>query len=108
MNTRLPDCWEIMDCHREKGGTNLPEPGECIASKKGLGHSCWTIAGTQCGGKIQGSVAQKENNCMQCKVYKKYHRVIGTDGKAVTECYPEEESAYLRLLRQRVAEKRLS
>ncbi len=42
----LLNCWEIMKCGRQKGGKKVNELGECIASKEGMGHSCWAVAGT--------------------------------------------------------------
>ena len=30
------------------------------------GRACWAIAGSLCGGKIQGTYAQKLNNCWRC------------------------------------------
>ncbi len=30
------------------------------------GRFCWKVAGTLCGGQVQGSFAQKISNCMQC------------------------------------------
>ena len=37
----------------------MDELGECVASREGLGHSCWMIAGTLCDGTVQGTAAQK-------------------------------------------------
>ena len=59
MGERLENCWEILNCGRERGGPNVMELGECIAAKQGLGHSCWAIAGTLCGGTVQGRGAEK-------------------------------------------------
>lgn len=57
------------------------ELGECPAAmEKGYsgfnsgtngGRACWVIAGTFCGGKVQGTYAQKLANCMVCEFYKK-------------------------------------
>lgn len=101
MSNELKNCWEIMNCQREKNGSKVSELGECVASKEGLGHSCWMIAGTLCGGEVQGTVAEKEHNCMQCEVYKKYNRITGTEGKKVPEQFPEEEKKYKSLLKNR-------
>lgn len=64
MMSQFKNCWEHKQCGREKGGAKVAELGECIASTNGLGHSCWAIAGTLCGGTVQGTAAQKEQNCL--------------------------------------------
>ncbi len=33
------------------------------------GRACWVIAGTFCGGEIQGSFTRKQENCMACDFY---------------------------------------
>lgn len=75
------NCWEIKNCGREPGGSKVAELGVCPAatdtSSDGLnggkngGRTCWAVAGTFCGGKIQGSFAQKEFTCMRCEVFKR-------------------------------------
>ncbi len=101
MEKSLKHCWEIKNCERQKGGSKVAELGECVASKEGFGHSCWTIAGTLCGGEVQGSVAQKEKNCMACEVYKLYNRLTGTHGKEVELQFPTEQSRYKTLMLER-------
>jgi len=90
----LQNCWEIKNCGREKNGIHVSDLGECVASKQGLGHSCWAIAGTLCGGEVQGTAAQKEGNCIVCDVYKLYNRLHGSMGKEVARQYPAEAAAY--------------
>ncbi len=73
------NCWEFKKCGREKGGSKVAELGECSAStmtnanglNSGLngGRACWAIAGTLCGGKIQGTFASKLPNCLKCEFY---------------------------------------
>ncbi|WP_019615824.1 two-CW domain-containing protein [Psychromonas ossibalaenae] len=98
MKEKLKNCWEIMDCGREKGCSKVSELGECIVSKEKLGHSCWAVAGTLCGGEIQGTFAQKDNYCTGCQVHKLYSRSLGEKGQQVTKCFPEEEIKYNNLL----------
>jgi hypothetical protein len=31
------------------------------------GRACWVVAGTLCGGKIQGTFANKLHNCWRCE-----------------------------------------
>ncbi len=74
------NCWEIKQCGREPGGAKAHEMGVCVAAKdktfdginngKYGGRVCWAVAGTLCGGKIQGSFTEKQLSCMSCDVYK--------------------------------------
>jgi methyl-accepting chemotaxis protein len=74
MNKELLNCWEIIKCERHKAGKKVNELGECIVSMEGMGHSCWAVAGTLCGGEIQGTTAQKIGYCTSCEVYGIYNR----------------------------------
>ncbi|OIP23129.1 hypothetical protein AUK22_10000 [bacterium CG2_30_54_10] len=56
-DSSMKNCWEIKKCGRETGGPKSKELGVCVAAREELGHSCWMIAGTLCGGAVQGSVA---------------------------------------------------
>ena len=100
--SHLENCWEILNCHRQKDGRKVNELGECVAAKESMGHSCWAIAGTLCGDKVQGSVADKQANCMKCKVYKRYHRAVGSEGKLIKQFHPEEDERYSTLLIDRL------
>ena len=98
MENRLLNCWEILNCGREKGGDKVEELGECVASKEGLGHSCWAVAGTLCGCEIQGTFAQRFGLCNVCEVFKLYNRPQGTKRKEVVAYCREEESYYLYIM----------
>jgi hypothetical protein len=73
------NCWEFKQCGRESGGSKTGEFGVCPASEdarldgvhdgKNSGRGCWMVAGTHCGGEVQGSFAQKIKNCMDCDFY---------------------------------------
>ena len=73
------NCWEFKKCGREPGGSKANELGVCPASiekrvhgvnrGKNAGRSCWALAGTLCGGQVQGVFAQKLNNCLKCEFY---------------------------------------
>ncbi len=75
------NCWEMLLCGREPGGKKAKDLGVCPAStdKKmnGLntgsnaGRICWAVAGTLCGGKVQGEFATKIANCLSCEFYNK-------------------------------------
>ncbi len=70
------NCWEHKKCGRQPGGQKAADLGICPASVdqalngahggKNGGRSCWVIAGSLCGGKIQGTYAQKLTNCWRC------------------------------------------
>ena len=94
MAEELLNCWEIKKCGRQRGGKKTKTLGECVASKEEMGHSCWAVAGTLCGGKIQGTFAQKFGVCTSCEVYEIYNRSKGKLGKAVQKTYPEEDARY--------------
>jgi len=74
------NCWEFKKCGREQGGTKAKELGVCPTSTevrlhashggKFAGRACWVVAGTLCGGKEQGSFAQKYHNCEKCDFYR--------------------------------------
>ncbi|MBI4710565.1 MAG: hypothetical protein HY759_05645 [Nitrospirae bacterium] len=87
--TKKQNCWEFKKCGREPGGEKVKELGICPAStdatSEGLnegkngGRICWALAGTFCGGKVQGSFAQKQVSCMSCDFYKKVKDEEGTE-----------------------------
>lgn len=74
------NCWEVKGCGREPGGDKTAEFGVCAAASetrcdginhgKNGGRACWALAGTLCGGQVQGSFATKLANCMSCDFYK--------------------------------------
>jgi len=74
------NCWEFKKCGRQPGGEKVSEFGICPASTdtahdgynsgKNSGRYCWKIAGTFCGGKVQGSFVEKATNCLECDFYK--------------------------------------
>jgi len=66
------NCWEFKKCGREKGGSKANELGVCPAYPDHGTHCAW-IAGTLCGGKVQGSFAQKVSSCMKCDFYLSPH-----------------------------------
>jgi hypothetical protein len=73
------NCWEVKRCGRQPGGFHMHDLGVCPASLenkldgvhggKNAGRSCWVVAGTLCGGDIQGSFARKFSNCQSCEFY---------------------------------------
>lgn len=83
------NCWEIKKCGREPGGVRTGDMGVCPAASdtaanglnggKNGGRICWAIAGTFCGGKVQGEFAQKQVSCMSCEVFKQIKREEGAE-----------------------------
>jgi len=74
------NCWEFKKCGREPGGAKAEELGVCpvtihaeLDSAHGgsnAGRACWVVAGSLCGGTIQGTFAQKLHNCWNCDFMK--------------------------------------
>ncbi len=64
------NCWEFKKCGREQGGANAEALGVCSAWPK-YGEACWYVAGTLCGGQVQGTYAEKLGNCRKCEFYEK-------------------------------------
>lgn len=49
------NCWEYKKCGREPGGPKSFEFG-----------ACWVVAGSLCGGRVQGDEDQKRAACWEC------------------------------------------
>jgi hypothetical protein len=70
------NCWEFKKCGRQPGGARAQELGICpvtthtqlagVHGGSNAGRACWVVAGSLCGGRIQGAYAQKLNNCWRC------------------------------------------
>lgn len=83
------NCWEMKQCGREPGGSREKDLGACPASTAsacdGLnsgrngGRICWAVTGTLCGGRIQGSCAQKRLSCVSCLVFETIRKDEGPD-----------------------------
>ena len=61
-------CWEFNRCGVQKteGSAEL----RCL-SYPNYGRICWAIAGTFCGKKVSGAIAQKLGDCRKCTFYKR-------------------------------------
>lgn len=89
------NCWEFKKCGREPEGTKAAELGVCPASTAksmdgmhrgdNAGRSCWVIAGTYCGGEVQGNYAVKINNCADCDFFKLVLKEENTNIKDATQ-----------------------
>jgi hypothetical protein len=77
-----------MKCGRQSGGENVDELGLCPATLpnkyydginrgRHCGRFCWAIAGTLCGGQVQGTYAKKFKLCLECKFFNQVHEEEG-------------------------------
>jgi hypothetical protein len=83
------NCWESKKCGRQPGGAKAEQLGVCpAATEKRLhgsnhgtngGRACWIVAGTLCGGKVQGTFAAKMASCMDCEFYLGVRQEEGKD-----------------------------
>jgi two-component system cell cycle response regulator len=72
-NPHFVNCWEMKGC----------EMKECPAHGKS-DVRCWYLAGTYCGGKIQGAFVDKCGGCRECAVFKEFcPTVVEEVGEAV-------------------------
>jgi len=81
------NCWDVKQCGRQPGGAKASELGICPAAQDNAyngknqgeraGRYCWKVAGTLCGGTVQGSFASKMMNCSQCEFF---HQVEQEEG----------------------------
>ena len=62
-NNKKLQCWQFLKCGMEDCTKN-----HCPAYPH-YGRVCWAIAGTYCGGKIEGTYAQKITDCKKCPFY---------------------------------------
>jgi len=70
------NCWEHKNCGRQPGGHKVNDLGICPVTTYDMlhgahhgtngGRACWAIAGSLCGGKVQGTYAEKLSNCWRC------------------------------------------
>ncbi|MBI5741377.1 MAG: sensor histidine kinase [Nitrospirae bacterium] len=61
-------CWEFHKCGVEnaEGAANMRCP-----AYPNYGRICWAVAGTFCGKKVSGAIAQKLGNCRKCSFYQR-------------------------------------
>lgn len=89
------NCWEFKKCGRQPGGEKVKDLGVCPASSTiavnrlnngtNGGRICWAIAGTLCGGKVQGSYADKQLSCMSCEFFKTVRTEEGNDFESMPD-----------------------
>jgi hypothetical protein len=82
------NCWKFKNCKGVscKGEKNPSGVCPVFTAKEfdkvngGIngGRICWKVAGTFCGGNVQGTFAQKMNTCLSCEFVQ---RVLKEEGK---------------------------
>jgi nucleoside-diphosphate-sugar epimerase len=87
MTLKKLNCWEFMKCGRGPKGVKVKRLGVCPAAREkrldrihggiNSGRACWVVAGTFCGGTVQGSFARKHLACKRCDFYNKVHHEEG-------------------------------
>jgi hypothetical protein len=65
-----------MQCERQPGGKKVGELGICPVTINeeldgahggiAAGRACWAVVGSFCGGKVQGTYAEKLKDCTKC------------------------------------------
>ncbi len=74
------NCWEHKKCGRQPGGPKVADLGICPVTTyselngahggKNAGRACWVVAGSLCGGRVQGNEEQKRSACWDCDFLK--------------------------------------
>ncbi len=60
-------CWEFNKCGVEKAEGAV---GMRCPAYPHYGRICWVVAGTFCGKRVSGAIAQKLGDCRKCGFYK--------------------------------------
>lgn len=63
------NCWEHKGCKKEECPAHSEKRLDGTHGGINAGRACWVVAGTRCGGAVQGVYAQKVGNCMKCDFY---------------------------------------
>ena len=94
------NCWEFTKCERQPGGLLEDEKGVCPAAVdtkhdgknngENGGRYCWKVAGTLCGGKVEGTFAAIMRNCSSCcQFYNLVKQEEGTNYTLQTNIAPK-------------------
>ena len=84
---KIENCWEVMGCGRNPGGSTVGQLGVCPASQPGSysgvnggengGRICWAVAGTFCNGEVVGECIAKGESCTECEFFQRVRRQAG-------------------------------
>lgn len=87
------NCWEFKKCGREPGGAKEAELGTCPAATltladgflggKNGGRACAYVAGTLCGGTVQGTHLDKAKKCEACDFFVQLRKDHPADCSAI-------------------------
>jgi nucleoside-diphosphate-sugar epimerase len=101
------NCWEYMKCGRGPKGKKIGKMGVCPAAGErrldkvhggiNSGRACWVVAGTFCGGTVQGTFARKQVACKRCDFYKKVHHEQGKETESTTSLLNQLKDTSTRL-----------
>jgi diguanylate cyclase (GGDEF)-like protein len=87
VNRGLAKCWEVKDCAQK----------DC-PSYKSESLRCWQVAGTFCGGEVQGVFAKKYGDCRKCEVFRQaFNNRINTIGESFNNMMALLQSKQLEL-----------
>ncbi|MFC1523215.1 NAD-dependent epimerase/dehydratase family protein [Thermodesulfobacteriota bacterium] len=88
------NCWDVKNCGRGPDAVLADEEKCCPAAREqrldgvhggmNSGRACWVVAGTFCGGQVQGTFARKYDVCRKCEFFQrvateegaKFHRPV--------------------------------
>ncbi len=80
------NCWELMKCGQgpsdEVASAKLcpaatDDRGHGINGGECCGRLCWSVEGTRCGGRLQGSSEEKRAACEKCDFFRLVAREEG-------------------------------
>lgn len=87
MKSKKLNCWEIKKCGRGPDSESSSDSNPCPAATeerlngvhggKNSGRACWVVAGTYCGGRVQGTHAAKFEVCKNCDFYQRVNEEEG-------------------------------
>jgi len=96
-----------MKCGRGPKGKKIGKMGVCPAAGErrldtvhggiNSGRACWVVAGTFCGGTVQGTFARKQVACKRCDFYKKVHHEQGKETESTTSLLNQLKDTSTRL-----------
>jgi len=88
MNSRKPNCWEVLLCGREPGGRCAQELGPCPAATEtdcdgindgtNAGRICWAVAGALCREHVRDRDGAAIEECRHCAFYRRVKYEEGT------------------------------
>ncbi|MBC8413317.1 MAG: hypothetical protein ISR96_08940 [Nitrospira sp.] len=91
------NCWEFKNCGREPEGKRAAELGICPASEDNsaiginsgiyAGRICWVVAGTFCGGYVEGDSARKMSSCLACDFFLMVKEEESNNFTMITDCH---------------------